>query len=445
MPHIEDPIINELFQKRRNVIKTGLERMQAAYARLGKPANDIPNILIGGTNGKGTTSGFIYNVLAQAGLKVGIYTSPHILNFSERIQMSGLQISNIELISYLDHIKTQLPADEYDALSFFEVTTLMAYCCFARHRPDIMLVEVGMGGRWDATNVLSPMASVIVSIGLDHQEFLGQTIEDIAFEKSGIMRSNHPCFSGVSLETSAGRVLQAEAEKRLTKVWAAPQQMSEKDGYLTFALPDTAERFSVKLPEKYNEMPSYLRANFQLAVVVACWSLRTLKRPLADLAKFLFNHDPLPERRWPPNMWGRYHHLFAPSFSRPFLLDACHNVDGAQVFIQTVQHQYGKLAKLPALVSILGDKNINEILDVLSENLAPIYIYKQSNARTLQAEQLSEKFKQLPVFESFSDALEAARDIMTSDQHLPVVICGSIHGLGEAFQHLNIKIENTWH
>lgn len=172
-------------------IRPGLERTIALLERLGNPQNSYPSIHIAGTNGKGSTCAIIVSILQAAGYRTGLYTSPHLLKFNERIRINGEKITDEKIESFIQ--KSQSWIDETDC-TFFEATTAMAFDYFREKRIDIAVLEVGMGGQFDATNVVIPKVSVITPIGKDHQEFLGNTLSKIAFEKAGIGKANVPCI-----------------------------------------------------------------------------------------------------------------------------------------------------------------------------------------------------------------------------------------------------------
>lgn len=185
----KEKLLRDLYAKLRAGIKPGLERTIALASAVGNPQNDYPTIHVAGTNGKGTTCSVVASLLTELGLEVGLYTSPHIKDFNERIRVNGVQITDDELV---DFSETLLPkAEELDA-TFFEITTVMAFMHFHNHNVDVAVIETGMGGRFDSTNILSPSVTCITDIDLDHQEFLGDTIEQIAYEKAGIIKQDTP-------------------------------------------------------------------------------------------------------------------------------------------------------------------------------------------------------------------------------------------------------------
>ena len=170
--------------------------MQTVISTLPQLRPQAPCVLIGGTNGKGTTAGFTFSLLAHATqLKIGLYTSPHVSNFCERMQVSHRQLNDTDLTNNWHKLQPLL-APFRQQLTFFECTTLLAFYTFNCTATDINVLEVGLGGKWDATNICDPIAAAIVSIGLDHQQYLGTTYADILADKMGITRPHRPLFWG---------------------------------------------------------------------------------------------------------------------------------------------------------------------------------------------------------------------------------------------------------
>ena len=182
-----------LYGLQKHGIKLGLEPVLEVLARLSRPQDRYRTVHIGGTNGKGSTAAMAASVLQAAGHRVGLYTSPHLVDFRERITVNGVHIAGPDVIALTDRLRE---AARPSALTFFEFTTAMAFQCFAEAGVDVAVVEVGMGGRFDATNVLTPGVSVITNVALDHQEYLGGTVEAIAFEKAGIIKPRVPLVAG---------------------------------------------------------------------------------------------------------------------------------------------------------------------------------------------------------------------------------------------------------
>ena len=198
-PGYEDAI-SYLFSLEKIGIKFGLENIRFLLENLGNPQENYPSIHISGTNGKGSTAQFITAILIAAGYRVGTYTSPHLIDFAERIQINASPISKDIITEGLFRIRRYIGSDKYREREFvptyFEVSTALAFWCFAREEVDVAVVETGMGGRLDATNVLDPTVSVITNIALEHQEYLGNTLTEIAYEKAGIIKPGRPLVLG---------------------------------------------------------------------------------------------------------------------------------------------------------------------------------------------------------------------------------------------------------
>ena len=189
--------------------KPGLAKMEAFVAQLNHPEKNLPAIHIAGTNGKGSTSHIIAAALQEMGYKVGLYTSPHLLDFSERIRLNGQMIAEEFVIDFVQAHRAYFLAEE---LSFFEITVGMAFAYFAYQEVDYAVIEVGLGGRLDATNVIQPLLSVITNIGLDHTEFLGTSLAQIAFEKAGIIKDKTPVVIGETIAATLP-VFKAQAKE----------------------------------------------------------------------------------------------------------------------------------------------------------------------------------------------------------------------------------------
>lgn len=205
--------VTYLYGLQSHGIKPGLTRIRALLGFLGDPHRSFRSIHVGGTNGKGSTAAMIASVLGSRGYRVGLYTSPHLIDFTERIQVNGRGIPSDRVWAMTEKIRQASDACLSEPPTFFEATTAMAFACFAEAGVDCAVIEVGLGGRFDATNVLTPLVSVITTIGLDHQEYLGATSEAIAFEKAGIIKQGVPVVAG-RLAPGPLSVLRREAVER---------------------------------------------------------------------------------------------------------------------------------------------------------------------------------------------------------------------------------------
>jgi dihydrofolate synthase / folylpolyglutamate synthase len=217
-----DPILERVMRLHPRSIDLGLERIERLLAALGSPEKKLPPIVhVAGTNGKGSLVAYLRAMAEAAGYRVHVYTSPHLVRFNERVRVAGRVIDDDALDSILTECEQ---ANEEKPITFFEITTVAAYLAFSRVPADLAVIEVGMGGRYDATNVIEPVLSAITPIGYDHTGFLGDKLEGIAGEKAGIIKRAVPAVIGRQRELSAG-VIAAEAEKlaaplfRLGREW----------------------------------------------------------------------------------------------------------------------------------------------------------------------------------------------------------------------------------
>jgi dihydrofolate synthase/folylpolyglutamate synthase len=203
-------------------IRLGLRNVRELLASAGNPEHRFPAIHVAGTNGKGSTAAFLASAFMEAGYKTGLYTSPHLVRFTERIRINGREISEHRLLQYVAAFK---PAIEKTGATFFEATTCVAFRYFADENVDIAIVEVGLGGRLDATNTLDPLASVITSIGFDHMEYLGPTIPSIAAEKGGIVKKRTPVIIG-PMALPADKTISRIAAKRRAPLTRAKDRVA---------------------------------------------------------------------------------------------------------------------------------------------------------------------------------------------------------------------------
>ena len=211
LPNKKNPLrqkLDYLYALDGKGIKLGLKRVLEFLDCIGNPQKQLTTIHVAGTNGKGSTCAMLASVLSAAGLKVGLYTSPHLVHFNERIQINGKKIADAEIVEFLDKYQ---PVIEDINSTFFETTTALAFEYFHKNAVDIAILETGLGGRFDASNVVTPLLSVITSVGKDHEEFLGNTLAKIAMEKAGIIKSGIPVISSKQ-RPQLRQILESEAE-----------------------------------------------------------------------------------------------------------------------------------------------------------------------------------------------------------------------------------------
>ncbi len=431
---------DSLFAKRSTHIKPGLQRIERSYEFLNRPAAHIPAVLIGGTNGKGSTSGFLWSLLALNDRTIGLYSSPHLAAFSERCQLSRNPCQDEDLAKLWRQLQAQLPADLYQELSFFEIATILAFMMFEQRSVDFQVLEVGLGGLWDATNVSDPLLSAVVSLSKDHEEYLGSDLLGILHEKLGIMRAGRPLFWGDS-----GEILGVPGYHELIEARAKALHAPLFEAGREFFYHDDHKTISIQLPGLppctlpcsgiVARAPLFLRKNLALAAAmyhyVSLAQAQLKLRPLMDIwPEFIVGSQAAPV-----TLFGRSQRLLVPSAQGPvpLLLDVCHNPDGAQAFVDGLTSR-GLTEPLPALVSILKDKEMDRILDVLRSRLHPVILFGIDHERAWQPELLSPRHRALPFYGSFEEAWQQLLG-MRQPTDGPVAVCGSVLVVGRVLQH----------
>jgi dihydrofolate synthase/folylpolyglutamate synthase len=452
MDHPTHPSLKELFRKSPDTIKPGLKRMQRALDALGIDPKKLPScVLVGGTNGKGSTSGMLWRLLVSAGLRCGLFTSPHLVHYHERFQHSSRMIDDHVLIEDLRLLQAELGQQLYDELSFFEVATLQAIRLFSAEESDVNIFEVGLGGRWDATNCLNPMASVIVSIDYDHQQWLGSTLELIAREKLGILRSWRPVFLGLNfLSPSKDQVLAQVMEVARTNHNAVFQVGREirrdKDKGIWLNAPQSEEVLNLPFPEWVKALPEVLQENFLLSVLVyfylmdefqiggsECFTVKNLVTQWDDIDRV--------DLPWPYSLMGRGQSLVVHDNDGKIIcdlfLDVCHNVASAQQLVSDLQRRFHGVegrSKYPAMVSFSRDKDVAAILEVFAGSFDPIVLFKNHSERSIKPGDLSGSHEGIPFFSNFEQAWNDAR-IRFGKVDGPWVVCGSFFAVGEVIEY----------
>ncbi len=353
-----------LFGLKARGIKYGIDRMRMLVAEIGHPERAVPIIHVAGTNGKGSTSALLDAIFHAAGWRTGLYTSPHLVKLGERVQVDRRILTEAEIVAYTRELK---PAAERiagtspdDHPSFFEFMTAMAFLQFARRQCDVGIIEVGLGGRLDATNVVTPEIAVITSIGLDHCEFLGERIEQIAAEKAGIIKPGRPVVMG-RVPPAAEAVIRARA----AEVGAPLYSVREVFGEDLAAYPET------------NLEGDYQRWNAATATLVArCLPTRWRLTPEA-IERGLRHAD------W-PGRWQR-----TTLGGRTLVLDASHNPEGAEVLASNLRHLVDETGREPVVITgVLGVARAQPLIEVICRFAKEIHFVVPNQARACTYEQL---------------------------------------------------------
>ena len=365
----------------KTAFKKDLTNIIALSNELKNPEKKLKTIHVGGTNGKGSTSHMIASILQEAGYKVGLYTSPHLKNFTERIRINGKEIPKDNVIEFITYNKAFL---EEKGLSFFEMTVGMAFNYFAKEQVDIAVIEVGLGGRLDSTNIINPEVSVITNIGLDHTEFLGETLPEIAFEKAGIIKSKVPVVIG-------------ERQKEVEKVFIA--KALECGSNLLFAS-DLIKEYKTDL------LGDYQLKNSKTAVL-AIKQLKKFKVSEENIQSGLLNVVKS------TNLKGRWQVL---QESPKVICDTAHNKEGLTYTLNQLKKESFK--NLHIVLGMVSDKNLEEILPMFPKN-ATYYFCKPNIPRGLSESVLKEKANVLGIngesFGSVNQAFEASVAVATKN------------------------------
>lgn len=384
--------------------KADLSNTIALCKMLGNPENEFKSIHIAGTNGKGSTSHFLASVLQENGFKTGLFTSPHLKDFRERIKINGKMVSKADVSAFVE-----LHQVDFDSIqpSFFEWTFALAAWYFAREKVDIAVMETGMGGRLDSTNVIKPVVSVITNIGMDHTQFLGNTLSEIAREKAGIIKAGIPVIIGESQpETSA--VFNDFSNKNSSEITYADKQIILKQShYIHHRVSLLNSEFVSFISGENYKLSTPLSAKYQLKNLstVLC-TIETLQQtgieiPKSAIVKGIRN---VVKNTGLKGRWQTIAH-------NPLTIaDIGHNRDGiTEVLKQLALTRY---KNLHFVIGVVNDKDVQTMLGLLPVN-ASYYFCKANIPRGLDANILAQKANEFllkgKVFESVKQALQAAR------------------------------------
>jgi dihydrofolate synthase / folylpolyglutamate synthase len=398
----------------------GLENTRKLAALAGDPQEKLRFIHVAGTNGKGSTCAMLESIYRVAGLRVGLFTSPHLVSFRERIQVNRQLIPENELIRLVEAIQPLLkefPADNH--LTLFEVVTVMALKFFAEQKCDLVIWETGLGGRLDATNIVTPLASVITNIAFDHQQWLGDTLEKIAAEKAGIIKPGIPTVTATD-EKSALAVIEKIVRDR-----NAP-------------LAKVNSEFRIQ-----NSELSLLGAHQKTNAALALATVKVLQKQIPVSEKQI--QTGLQNVNWP----GRLQ-LIQNSGGQKILLDGAHNADSAKV-LRAALEKYFSGEKLVFIFGALADKQWSEICKTLASLASKVFTVPVASARTADAQELAAAFLSAnPAAEIFAcaslnEALEKSRSRGRSPHRTQdlIVITGSLYLVGEALEQLGFSPDSA--
>jgi len=409
-------------------IKLGLRNIEILLKFAGNPETKFPSVHIAGTNGKGSTSAMIASVLTASGYRVGLYTSPHLVSFNERIRVNGRMISDDDLSKYTNYFKSQITKTK---ATFFEATTAIAFQYFADQQVDIAIIETGLGGRYDATNVVHPLLSIITTINYDHTEHLGNTLKSIAFEKGGIIKQNTPCITGVTQQEPLSVL------KDITREKSAPLIQSQKASSISaFEYDISGLTLSIKTKNfVYQNLKISLAGEHQSlnarTALVAIEQLQqrcgfskiseaTVRAGLGDVQSYSGFHGRLEIVQTDPLL----------------IVDVGHNPDGIQTTITSLRKT---LVNKPVVVfGVMKDKDYRLMISYLCKFARVVIAVKPNTERALASTVIVKEFHshQFPALDgvSVSNGIELAKNIVRKDE--AIIVLGSFYVAAEVMERM---------
>ena len=397
--------------------KLGLENSFKLAALAGNPQKKLRFIHVAGTNGKGSTCAMLESIYRKAGLKVGLFTSPHLVSFGERMQVNRRPIGKGEvarLVAEMKLLLAKFPKDEHP--TFFEVVTVMALKYFAEKKCDLVILEAGLGGRLDATNIVTPLASVITNIQWDHQAWLGNTLAKIAYEKAGIIKPRAPVITAVD-DPPAFRVLFETARKNKSPFWLITWTQTEYPPLRDLDLPLLGE-------------------HQRLNAAVAAYTVKALRKKIPASDETI--RAGLSSIRWA----GRLQ--MAERSGQRFLLDGAHNLGGAEA-LRTALRTHFPAEKLTLVLGILRDKDCGKICKLLAPLAQRIVTVPVNSQRTASPRQLAKLCRSANRKAKIIEARSLKEALNKTAKDKFVVIAGSLYLIGEAMELLKLSAGNGEH
>ena len=380
--------------------RPGLDAMKKLDKQIGKPHGSFKSIHIAGTNGKGSTAHMIASIVQTAGYKTGLYTSPHLLDFRERIKVNGLKISKDEVVEFISIYKKYF---EDEKLSFFEMTVGLAFWYFKKKQVEYGIIEVGLGGRLDATNIIAPVLSVITNIGLDHTQFLGNTHADIAREKAGIIKSKTPVVIG-------------SRDKKTEKIFL---EVAKNLGAPIYFNEDSINEFRTDLKGTYQSK------NIQTAILALnCLPQVNFEKKIIQqgLLNVISN----------TGLMGRWQSV---NSSPQVILDVAHNKEGLTMIREQLNFiEYGRLYLVMGFVQ---GRNVAELLS-LFPNDAYYYLSSPNIARALKINELKKQLKDSSLKITYTKSILKAYEnaLLSAKPQDLILVLGSTFAVSEVLKQL---------
>ena len=413
--------LDYLFERTTGKSKLGLERTAALLRELGNPHERLHSLHVAGTNGKGSVCATLETLLRAKGLRVGKYTSPHLVDFRERFLVNGRRVDEAYVADFIDR---WTPAVERIGATFFEATTAMAFDLFAREDVDVAVIETGLGGRLDSTNVVRPVAAGVTSIGIDHVEYLGETREEIAAEKAGIFKAGVPAVIGEPDDAIRSLLAGMASDRGATPVLdvithAAPGAVSVSGEGTTFTVTVGKDRGVVRT----GLAGAHQASNASLALLMLNAAGGSLATTFEDA------RAALPRVRLP----GRFQRV------DPFIFDVAHNPDGSGVLAATVA-AVRPPRPVAVVLCVLADKDWRGVMTALARVVDVFVLTDAPTAPTSRAwdREAAVAFARTQGWEAISEPDFAQAIERATSEAKTVLVTGSFHTVGDAMARLNV-------
>ena len=404
--------LEKLFKLHTFGVKLGLDNVKHFLDHIDNPQRNLKAIHIAGSNGKGSTAAFIASILMEYGYKTGLYTSPHFVKFNERITINGEQIDNEYVAGFITEHWSYITEHE---LTFFEVTSALAFEYFSNSRVDYAIIETGLGGRLDATNVLNPIAVVITSVSLEHTNVLGTEISGIAKEKAAIIKQGTKVFTGL-LDPEADAVVERKCNEENCELFRLQEYINEKDDRLELYTEEIElDEWNVPLKGKYQVYNSALAA----LVVSNTFVLDDNRKITHGISNVIKN----------TGIEGRFEYLHK---GPDIILDSAHNIAGVREFLSEFNKSAGKYQRKVLLFGVMRDKAIEQMLIELGKSFDEIHLTQIDNERSAKIDELKKI-----CFDIKIDALEEPvgmeliNKFLRSENKDCLVVLGSMYLVGE--------------
>ena len=415
----KENVLKELFSKQRFGIKPGLERTLSLCESAGNPQNKFKSVHVAGTNGKGSVCSAIASIMMESGYKTGLYTSPHLVDFNERIRINQNMINDNQLVELYQRIRNK--SDEICA-TFFEITTVMAFIYFAENNVDIAIIETGMGGRFDSTNVLSPLLSIITKIDSDHNEYLGDSIQKIAYEKAGIIKQNTPCIISQNTEevykviesnSLENKIIYAEKQIDLFRIGNEKSIVSKwhiklDDSIIEFEYPIPGSHQKDNLAAVFVAIKE-LKHHFEISDENIIKGIKNVRQNAGLHARIeVLREEPL------------------------LILDGSHNSGSIENLFDTLSDVYPD-KKWNMIFAVMADKNIDDVFQYIikyadSAVIPQLKIDRALNCVTLAEEISNRGFENVISTQSVNEAL------IINEKKDNILIFGSFYLAGEVLE-----------